>query len=248
MFICCDDVTFAGQTAEEGRRHVTNVRHGGECHINKRQKNNLSLPVQPSILVGLLIKSTSIKKIQQQMFASSSTTTDKRELASAPAGAREDSSSKKAKLDDTSSGTAAEPATSASPAANDEDEKVSTHRERRGSGTGLMRSLSSSMRNLSSDSLAYVDNFMRRNISKPSFSKKKTRRGRRRPTSRPSSATLATGTTSTADEEPEPMMDDDDQDDMVMDEEVIYVDTSDLNGDQQQGRPDLDKQPSGIFF
>ena len=102
------------------------------------------------------------------------------------------------------------------------------------------------MRNLSSDSLAYVDNFMRRNISKPSFSKKKTRRGRRRPTSRPSSATLATGTTDD-DEDPEPMMDDD-NDDMVMEEEVIYVDTSDLNGSHQQGRPDLNKEQSGIFF
>ena len=176
---------------------------------------------------------------------SSRATTDKREAVTDPAGAREDPSSKKAKLGATSctSGTA-EPASS--PAANDDDEKVSTNKERRGSGTGLIRALSSSMRNLSSDSLDYVDNFMRRNISKPSFSKKKTRRGRRRPTSRPSSATLATGTTDD-DEDPEPMMDDD-NDDMVMEEEVIYVDTSDLNGSHQQGRPDLNKEESGIFF
>lgn len=173
---------------------------------------------------------------------SSSATTDKREAVTDLARAREDSSSKKAKLDN-ASGTAAEPASSS--AAND-DEQVSTNKERRGSGTGLIRTLSSSMRNLSSDSLTYVDNFMRRNISKPSFSKKKTRRGRRRPTSQPSSATLATGTTAD-NEDPEPMMDDD-NDDMVMEEEVIYVDTSDLNGSQQQGRPDLNKEESGIFF
>ena len=175
---------------------------------------------------------------------SSRATTDKREAVTDPAGAREDPSSKKAKLGATSctSGTAAEPASS--PAANDDDEKVSTNKERRGSGTGLIRALSSSMRNLSSDSLDYVDNFMRRNISKPSFSKKKTRRGRRKPTTRPSSATLATGTSDNGDDS-EPMMDDDNDDDMVMEEEVVYVDTSDLGGDQQ---PDLEKQESGIFF
>ena len=175
---------------------------------------------------------------------SSRATTDKREAVTDPAGAREDPSSKKAKLGATSctSGTAAEPASS--PAANDDDEKVSTNKERRGSGTGLIRALSSSMRNLSSDSLDYVDNFMRRNISKPSFSKKKTRRGRRKPTTRPSSATLATGTSDNGDGS-EPMMDDDNDDDMVMEEEVVYVDTSDLGGDQQ---PDLEKQESGIFF
>ena len=175
---------------------------------------------------------------------SSRATTDKREAVTDPAGAREDPSSKKAKLGATSctSGTTAEPASS--PAANDDDEKVSTNKEGRGSGTGLIRALSSSMRNLSSDSLDYVDNFMRRNISKPSFSKKKTRRGRRKPTTRPSSATLATGTSDDGDGS-EPMMDDDNDDDMVMEEEVVYVDTSDLGGDQQ---PDLEKQESGIFF
>ena len=174
---------------------------------------------------------------------SSRATTDKREAVTDPAGAREDPSSKKAKLGATSctSGTA-EPASS--PAANDDDEKVSTNKERRGSGTGLIRALSSSMRNLSSESLDYVDNFMRRNISKPSFSKKKTRRGRRKPTTRPSSATLATGTSDDGDGS-EPMMNDDNDDDMVMEEEVVYVDTSDLGGDQQ---PDLEKQESGIFF
>lgn len=179
---------------------------------------------------------------------SSNATADKREAVTDPAGAREDtdSSSKKAKLDTScTSGTAnaAEPASS--PATNDDEQPVSTHKERRGSGTGLIRTLSSSMRNLSSDSLSYVDNFMRRNISKPSFAKKKTRRGRRRATSKPSSATLATGT-SADNEDPEPM--DDDNDEMVMEEEFIYVDTSDLNGSQQQGRLDLDEQASGIFF
>ena len=177
---------------------------------------------------------------------SSNATADKRETVTDPAGAREDSSSKKAKLDTScTSGTATAAKPASSPAANDDEQPVSTHKERRGSGTGLIRTLSSSMRNLSSDSLAYVDNFMRRNISKPSFAKKKTRRGRRRATSKPSSATLATGT-SADNEDPEPM--DDDNDEMVMEEEFIYVDTSDLNGSQQQGRLDLDEQASGIFF
>jgi hypothetical protein len=41
---------------------------------------------------------------------------------------------------------------------------------------------------------------------------------------------------------------DDDQDDIEMQEEVVYVDTSKLDANRQQGRPDLDKQGSEIFF
>ena len=151
----------------------------------------------------------------------------KREVAAAPARAKEESS-KKGKTDPTATATAtAEPA---SPA-NDADGRVSTNtkkEERRGSGTsGLARPLS---REISSDSLAYVDNYMRRNISKPSFAKTKTRRGGRRPTS------------NLADDE-------DEDDDIVMVIDWERAETSDLDMNQQQeGRPELDTQGSGIFF
>ena len=145
--------------------------------------------------------------------------------AAAPARAKEESS-KKGKTDPTATATA----TAAEPAspADDADGRVSTNNKEEGSGTsGLGRPLS---REISSDSLAYVDNYMRRNISKPSFAKTKTRRGGRRPTSN--------------------LTDDEDQDDdivMVIDWE--RAETSDLDMNQQQeGRPELDTQGSGIFF
>ena len=122
------------------------------------------------------------------MPSDATATAEKWEAVAASGGSQEECS-KKAKIDDSSS----KPAGAA--AAEPNDEKVSV-KERKGFGTaGLIRTLSISMRNLSNDSLAYVDNFIRRIISKPSFDKKKTRGGGRRrgPTSRPSSATPGHG-------------------------------------------------------
>ena len=177
-----------------------------------------SMPHWPNC-IGLTFSERIPNSIASKMTATASN-------AAAPARTTEESS-KKGKTDPTATATA----TTAEPAspADDADGRVSTNNNKEeGTGnSGLGRPLS---REISSDSLAYVDNYMRRNISKPSFAKTKTRRGGRRPTSN--------------------LTDDEDQDDdivMVIDWE--RAETSDLDMNQQQGeRPELGTQGSGIFF